>query len=360
MNQFPTGRRFFHLNFLERAGKFVSWGLFAFFSVPAVTSLAFADADNLQRYEATQRQLGTDVQIILYAENREQAEAALGAAFARIEQLEQVLSDYDEKSESSELGRRAPMQQPEPVSNDLWHALQVSQLVSQKSRGAFDVTVGPLSRLWRRARRQGELPSEERMTVARAAVGFRFVRLYPRSQSVELLRPGMRLDFGGIGKGMAADVALEEIAARGLRIALVDCGGDMSIGDAPPGSMGWRIGVASLDSDSAERVILLSNVGVATSGDAHQYVEIDGTRYSHIVDPRTGIGLTTRSSVTVIAADGMLADAVASAVSVLGPRRGTRLARFWSGVESQVLSLRDGVPQRLATPGFPEDFPLEP
>jgi thiamine biosynthesis lipoprotein len=159
---------------------------------------------------------------------------------------------------------------------------------------------------------------------------------------------------------MAADAALQEIAARGLHVALVDCGGDMSIGDAPPGSRGWRIGVASLDANRAERVILLSNVGIATSGDAHQYVEIDGTRYSHIVDPQTGVGLTTRSSVTVIAADGTLADAVASAVSVLGPRRGTRLARFWKGVESQVLSLQDGVLSRRATPGFPQDSPAEP
>jgi thiamine biosynthesis lipoprotein len=360
MNQFLTGRRFFRYKYMDRAGKLVLWGLFVLLSGPAVTSLAVAGDEELQRYEATQRQLGTDVQVILYAESREQAEVALRAAFARIEQLDRVLSDYDENSEASQLGRMAPMRQPEAVSKDLWQALRVSLFVSQKSRGAFDVTVGPLSRLWRRAHRQGELPSAERMVEARAAVGYRFVRLYPRSQSVQLSRPGMRLDFGGIGKGMAADAALQEIAARGLRVALVDCGGDMAIGDAPPGSMGWRIGVASLDPDSAERLILLSNVGVATSGDAHQYVEIDGTRYSHIVDPRTGIGLTTRSSVTVIAADGMLADAVASAVSVLGPRRGTRLVRHWRGVETQVLSLKDGILFRHATPGFPERIAAEP
>ena len=134
----------------------------------------------------------------------------------------------------------------------------------------------------------------------------------------------------------------------------------MALGDAPPGNAGWRIGVAGLDPDKAERVVELANVGVATSGDAHQYVQIEGTRYSHIVDPGTGVGLANRSSVTVIAVDGTLADAVASAVSVLGPRRGTRLVRHWRGVETQVLSVKDDILVRHATPGFPERIAVEP
>ena len=360
MNQSSPLEPFHQFRIVDRLQKFMLWGIFVLLGSPGWDSLAIARGGELQRYEATQRQLGTDVQIILYAANREQAEAALRAAFARIEQLDQVLSDYKESSEARQLGRLAPMQQPHPVSEDLWRALRVSQFVSQKSRGAFDVTVGPLSRLWRRAHRQGELPSLQRLSAARDAVGYRFLRLYPRSQSVALSRPAMRLDFGGIGKGMAADAALREIIRKGVRSALVDCGGDISLGDAPPRSAGWRIGVASLDPDEAERVIQLANVGIATSGDAHQYVEIMGTRYSHIVDPRTGLGLTTRSSVTVIAVDGMLADAIASAVSVLGPRRGTRLARFWHGVEAQVLSLEQGDAVRHATPGFPLPSPAGP
>ena len=326
----------------------------------AVTSPSMADAEQLKRYEARQRQLGTDVQIILYAATGDQAEAAFRAGFARIEKLERVLSDYDQDSEASRLGQLSPMVNPEPVSSDLWQALRVSVFVSRKSGGAFDVTVGPLSRLWRRAHRQGELPSPERMDAARHAVGYRLLRFDKERQAVQLTRPGMRLDFGGIGKGMAADLALEEIAHMGVRSALVDCGGDMALGDAPPGSEGWRIGVAGLDPDKAERVVELANVGVATSGDAHQYVQIEGARYSHIVDPGTGVGLTNRSSVTVIAVDGTLADAVASAVSVLGPRRGIRLARHWRGVETQVLSVKDDILVRHATPGFPERIAVEP
>ena len=344
----------------ERLGRFLFCGFFIFLGQLALASPAVADGDELRRYEASQRHLGTDVQIILYAASGEQAEAAFLAGFARIEKLERVLSDYDQDSEASQLSQSSPMADPEPVSKDLWQALRVSVFVSRKSGGAFDVTIGPLSRLWRRAHRQGELPSSERIDTARDAVGYRLLRFDAGRQAVQLPRPGMRLDFGGVGKGMAADLALREITGKGVLSALVDCGGDMAIGDAPPGSGGWKIGVAGLDPNKAERVVELANVGIATSGDAHQYVQIKGTRYSHILDPRTGIGLTNRSSVSVIAIDGTLADAVASAVSVLGPRRGTRLVRHWRGVEVQVLSLKDGVLVRHTTPGFPERIAAEP
>jgi thiamine biosynthesis lipoprotein len=341
-------------------GTFIFCGFSVLLAPLALASTAVAGEEELKRYESMQRHMGTDVQIILYAASHEQAEAAFLAGFARIEQLERVLSDYDRDSEASRLSQSSPMADPVPVSKDLWQALRVSVFVSRKSGGAFDVTIGPLSRLWRRAHRQGELPSSERLDAACDAVGYRLLRFDPGRQAVQLPRPGMRLDFGGIGKGMAADLALKEIRSKGIRSALVDSGGDMAIGDAPPGTAGWRVGVAGLDPDRAERVVQLANVGIATSGDAHQYVQIEGTRYSHIVDPGTGIGLTIRSSVTVIAADGTLADAVASAVSVLGPRRGTRLVRHWRGVEVQVLSLKDGVLVRHTTPGFPERTAAEP
>ena len=354
MNPTLQPRLFPRCKSIGRTGRFFSGVIsFLLLQLPLIIP-SMADAEPLKRYEARQRQLGTDVQIILYAGSDEEAEAAFRAGFSRIEKLERVLSDYDQQSEASRLGQLSPMAEPEPVSPDLWQALQVSVFVSRKSDGAFDVTVGPLSRLWRRAHRQRELPSTERLAAARQAVGYRLLRFDMGRRAVQLTRPGMRLDFGGIGKGMAADLALEEISGMGIRSALVDCGGDMALGDAPPGRGGWKVGVAGLDPDKAERVVELANVGVATSGDAHQYVQIKGVRYSHIVDPRTGIGLVNRSSVTVIAVNGTLADAVASAVSVLGPRRGTRLVRHWRGVETQVLSVKKDLLVRSSTPGFPD------
>ncbi len=287
---------------------------------------AHAETSNLQRFEFTREEMAVPVKILLYATDESAATAAAEAAFARIHRLNSVLSDYDPDSELRRLSETAIRGMGVPVSVDLWRVLVHSQKLSSRSDGAFDVTVGPVVRLWRRARRREQLPVSERLKTAKALVGYDLLRLDKDSQSVELLRPGMRLDLGGIAKGYAIDEALGVLKKHGINRALIDAGGDMVLGDPPPGKNGWRIGVARLKVDTPPHCILvLANVAVATSGDAWQYVEIDGKRYSHIVDPRTGIGLTDHSSVTIVASTGMAADALASAVSVLGPEKGLKL-----------------------------------
>jgi thiamine biosynthesis lipoprotein len=181
-------------------------------------------------------------------------------------------------------------------------------------------------RLWRRARRRDELPSPERIAEFKRSVGYRFVRIDRAKSSIELTKDGMWIDLGGIAKGYAIDEALAELRKQGISRALVDAGGDVGLGDSPPDRPSWTVGVAPLDPEADPSVLLsLSNVAVATSGDMWQYVEIDGRRYSHIVDPRTGLGLTDHSSVTVIAPDAITADGLASAVSVMGPKKGIEL-----------------------------------
>ncbi|MCH5378160.1 MAG: FAD:protein FMN transferase, partial [Planctomycetes bacterium] len=212
--------------------------------------------------------------------------------------------------------------------------------LSEKTDGAFDVTVGPFSRLWRRARRQRHLPSAERLAEAKAAVGYRHVRVDAVESRVQLTAAGMRLDFGGIAKGYACDEALVAMRKIGVTRALVNGGGDLALGDPPPGESGWRVGVAPLQpNDPPSRVLHVANCGVATSGDAWQFVEIDGHRYSHILDPRTGLGVESRSSVTVLAPNGMAADALASAVSVLGVPRGLSLIEHTPGAACAVVAV---------------------
>lgn len=288
--------------------------------------LTAAPAGSGQRFEESQIHMGVEFKIVLYASDENVAHAAFRSAFQRIAQLDGIMSDYNPDSELSRLTGRAPTTEPVQVSDDLWHVLAASQKFSELSEGAFDVTVGPLSRLWRRARRQKELPPSDMLAAAREAVGYRHIQLSEATQSVTLDKADMRLDLGGIAKGYAADEALEALRKAGITQALVDASGDLVLGDAPPDSTGWKIGVAPLDRDAPpSRFLLLANGAVATSGDAWQFVEIDGRRYSHIIDPRTGTGLTDHSSVTVIAKTGMQADALASTVSVLGPCAGLRL-----------------------------------
>ena len=286
---------------------------------PAVER-APADAGELQRFAFEQGQMGVSFKIALYARDEATANKAATAAYARIKQLNGIMSDYDPDSELMRLCRLSGPGKPITVSHELLFVLCRALALSQKTDGAFDVTVGPFVKLWRRARRQKRLPSRQRLKDAKSVVGHRFVHLDEKARRVELLKSGMKLDFGGVAKGYAADEAFAVLKQLGITRALIDASGDIVVGDPPPGKAGWRIGIARLTQPDAppSRFIRLKNGAVATSGDAFQFVEIEGTRYSHIIDPKTGLGLTTRSSVTVIAPDGITADSLASAISVLG------------------------------------------
>lgn len=281
----------------------------------------------MQRFEQTGMEMGgVPIKIVLYAADQRAAEQAALAALARIRQLNAIMSDYDPASELRQLCSTSGPGKPVVVSDELWEVLVRAQDFARQSQGAFDVTVGPLVRLWRRARRQRELPLPERIAEARPLVGYELLRLDPQRQAVELLREGMRLDLGGIAKGYAADEALKVLRREGISRALVDAGGDVAVGDPPPDRAGWLIGVAALEpGGKPSRFLLLQRAAIATSGDMWQYVEIGGRRYSHLVDPRTGEALTDHSGVTVVAPDCLTADALASAVSVLGPQKGLQL-----------------------------------
>ena len=281
----------------------------------------------LRRFEYTQPQMGLPFRIVLYAPDEAMANAASDAAFARIRRLNDLLSDYDADSELSRLSRTSGQGRAVKLSDDLWNVLAASQALSERTDGAFDVTVGPIANLWRKARREKKPPSPELLAQARAAVGWEKLRLDPRARTATLLVPEMRLDLGGIAKGYAIDEAQKVLRALGITRALVSGGGDVLASDAPPAKAGWRVEVAPLDASNAPpaRFVLLRHRALATSGDLFQHIELDGVRYSHIVDPKTGVGLTDHSLVTIIAGDCTTADSLATAVSVLGPEKGVAL-----------------------------------
>jgi thiamine biosynthesis lipoprotein len=182
------------------------------------------------------------------------------------------------------------------------------------------------------------------MAEARAAVGYRHLHLDPKNRAATLDRPGMRLDLGGIAMGYACDEALRVLGQHGITRAMLDASGDILVGDPPPGSAGWKIGIAPLDAKDGppSRYVLLTHAAVTTAGDAAQFVEIAGRRYSHIVDPRTGLGLSTHSSVTVIAPDCITADGLDTAANVLGPTEGLKLIDETPGVAAFIAALEDG------------------
>jgi thiamine biosynthesis lipoprotein len=304
-----------------------------------------ADA-SLARFESTQAQMGVPFKIILYAPDEATANRAFQAAFSRISQLNQILSDYDPDSELSRLSHTGPADKGVPVSEPLWLVLSRSQELAVQSGGAFDVTVGPYVRLWRRARRSKEMPSPERLADARGAVGYQYLKLDEKHQTAQLLKPNMRLDLGGIAMGYAVDETLKLLRDRGIARVLVDASGDIGVGDPPPGKQGWIIGVVPLSAaGTPSKRILLANAAVSTAGDALQHVEIGGKRYSHIVDPHTGLGLTDRTGVTVIAGDCITADSLDTAINVMGPQAGLRLIESTPGTAAFIVRATDHEPE---------------
>lgn len=307
-----------------------------------------------QRFERTELRMGSPARVVLYAPNDDVAESAFDAAFARLQEFNSIFSDYDAESETMRLCRASPAGQPRAVSADLLDVLQKSQQLSEESQGAFDVTVGPLTKLWRRARRQRQLPSAALLDDAKAASGYRKISIDAEARTVALARTGMQLDFGGIAKGAAAEAALTAVQRLGVSSALVGVAGDIAVSEPPPGQAGWKIGIAPLAASDGppSRFVSLVRQSISTSGDAHQFVEIDGTRYSHIVDPRTGIGLTRSASVTVIAPHGWEADGLATALSVLGPAAGLPLIERREAAAALFVLATETEPEVVASKRF--------
>ncbi len=266
--------------------------------------------------------MGTLFRIELYADNEAQAKHAFQAAFARIAELDQTLSDYKPDSELDRLSTSA-VRHPVHVSKDLFRVVDASQDLSGKTDGAFDITIGPLTHLWREARKRHKLPDPTTIEQAKAKCGYRKLHLDYSRHTVELDESGMQLDVGAIAKGYAADEALLVITHCGIKSALVAASGDLAFSDSPPGHAGWKIGVDSVDAAHAPftRILLLTNEAVSTSGSSEQHLDVAGVRYSHIIDPTTGMGLTRETTVTVVARRGIEADSLATAVSVLGTAR---------------------------------------
>ena len=247
--------------------------------------------------------MGTLVRVTIYSRDA----APMKAAFARIAQLDEELSDYKPESELNRLCRKHG--QPVRVSEDLFRVLEASLKLSALTNGAFDVTIGPVTHLWR----VGKIADSE----TSGRVGWRNVVLDKKRRTVVLKIAGMELDLGAVAKGYAADEGLKTLRGLGVSRALIAVSGDIAAGDAPPGTRGWRVRL-----EPAGGEIYLKNAAVSTSGDTEQFREIGGVRYSHIIDPSTGLGLRSAIAVTVVARRGLEADPIATAVSVMGEERG--------------------------------------
>lgn len=319
-----------------------------------LTAMADSAQPAPSRFEFAEDHMGTRFRIVCYCSDETTAQFAKRQAFQRIAELNDILSDYQPTSELMRLCQKAGGP-PVNVSSELFTVLKQAEQISKLTEGAFDVTVGPMVRLWRRARRTREMPLPERIAEAKLLVDYRLVELDEKNRTVRLDKVGMLLDLGGIAKGFAAEEAQKVLKKHGITSALVAAGGDIVVSDPPPDSKGWRIGITPMGDETPDApTMVLSNCAVSTAGDTEQFVEINGVRYSHIVDPRTGIGLTNRVQVTVVARYGTLADGLDTGLAVLGPDHGMPIVEKQENVSARFVWKKNAALAERRSKRFPD------
>jgi thiamine biosynthesis lipoprotein len=342
---------------LRRAASAILWpGFLVWILALSGIGCRTGSAVDAVRCEYRQTHMGMPFRIVLYAADQAAGDEAAAAAFGRIAELNRILSDYEADSELSRLSKTSGTGAVVPLSPDLARVLERAESISRLSDGAFDITVGPLVDVWKRARRQRMLPEVAKVEAARAATGWRQVVLGRDAAgrtTAHLKVPGMRLDLGGIAKGYALDEATRVLKARGIGCSLVSGGGDLFASGAPPGQRGWKVEIGELDVPQAPpgRVVWLKNRALVTSGDRFQRVELGGVRYSHLLDPRTGWALTHPSQVTLIGPEAMTTDALSKVLSVLGPDSGFERIRKLP-VEAFLMHAPRGPVEVRQTPGW--------
>ena len=272
----------------------------------------------LTRFSFSTEKMGSPFNLIFYAHDKIQADSVANHCFVLVDTLNAHFSDYDSTSELSRLSASAGSG-PRKISVVMMNILLFSKKAYTMSSGAFDITIGPLSRLWRKARKEKIFPSAQQVLKRKALVNFSVIKIDTGRREVDLPVKNTLLDLGGIAQGYVAQAVLDLLKTFGINQALVDASGDMAISNAPPGTKGWVIGVnvPEQTDNLLPQKLLLQNTAVSTSGDAYQYMEHAGKKYSHITNPQTGYGITSQRNVTVIVKDGTDADWLATACSIV-------------------------------------------
>lgn len=271
-----------------------------------------------RKFHFVQTKMGSPFNLIIVTADSLKAEMLSRESFELIDSFSHIYSDYDSSSELSKLSVSAG-KGFQTCSPALWDILLVSRSAFQNSLHAFDISVGPLSSLWRLKRKRFLFPDSATILNTMHLVGLNELLWKDSLHQISLPKPGMKLDLGGIAKGYVAQKVIDFLQSNGIDAALADAGGDIVLSNAATLNEGWLIGVNIPEStdELLKKKLSLTNCAVATSGDAYQYIEHDGIKYSHIIDPRSGYGVSSQRNVTVIAKNGALADWLATACSIL-------------------------------------------
>ena len=266
--------------------------------------------------------MGSRFEITVVAESKAEANEYIDMAISEITRIEKLISSWDEDSQTSEINRQAGIA-PVKVSPELFDLIERALGISQLTDGAFDISYASMDRIWHFDGSMTEMPTSEEIKASVAKVGFQKVVLDDEEHSVFLTEKGMKIGFGGIGKGYAADKAKALLKSRGVTAGIINASGDMTTWGKQPNGDEWKVAITNpLDKSKSFGLLPISNGAVVTSGNYEKFVQFEGIRYAHIIDPRTGYPATGILSVTVFAPKAELADALATAVFVMGIETG--------------------------------------
>ncbi len=288
--------------------------------------------------------MGNRFEISVVAENESHAEHCIACAIAEISRIEQLLTTFNESSQTNLINRNAGIRAVE-VDREVIDLISRSKRISELTQGAFDISYGSIDKsLWNFDQSMTSLPDSNIAKRRVQLINYRNILLDESAGTAYLREKGMRIGFGGIGKGYAADKAKEILVDKGITSGIVNAAGDLTVWGTQPNGQPWTIGIA--DPNAARQAfsyLELSNISVATSGNYEKFAMIDGKRYSHTIDPKTGIPVTGIKSVTIIAPKAELADAMATPVMIMGIKVGLDMINQVNGLGCIIVNDQDRI-----------------
>lgn len=290
--------------------------------------LPFTLSAQLKRFEFSENKMGAPFTLIYHCDDSAWANAISKECFELVDRFNSIFSDY---SATSQVGKLASMAviKDQKISNELLELILRSKDAWKRSGKTFDITIGALTQLWRKAKKENRFPSPDEIKAAKDKTGFEHLIINENTRTISFTKPGMSFDFGGIVPGYVAQKVMDLLESKNINNALVDASGDIVMSEPPPGKNGWTVGINFPESkyEMLDEKLELKNFAVSTSGDVYRYIIHDGKRYSHIIDPKTGYGVTSQKNVTVISKNGADADWLATACSILPVKKALALAK---------------------------------
>jgi FAD:protein FMN transferase len=293
---------------------------------------------NSQLFSVVQKLMGNRFEISVVSENGNWANERIENAISEISRIEQLLTTFKPDSQTNLINAYAGIK-PVRVDKEVFELIQRSLKISNLTQGAFDITYGSIDKsLWNFDTKMTSLPNAETAKNMVRLIDYQKVILNQNEQTVFLQEQGMRIGFGGIGKGYAAEMAKQLMIREGVKSGVVNASGDLTTWGNQPNGKQWTIGIADPNHKNKTFSSLnISNMAVATSGDYEKFIMIDGKRYSHTINPKTGLPITGIKSVTIIAPNAELADSLATPVTVMGVKVGLDLINQIKGIACVII-----------------------